>query len=292
MTNTNRLRIKNFILVTVGAIIYAAGIALFLDPNRLIPGGVSGLSIMISHLVDWLNTGTLIFVLNIPLLIAGLIKFGKGFLFSTVYVTALSSIAVDTIGALAADHIPFTSDLLLEALAGGSLMALGLGLVLRGGGTTGGTDIVTKFLRLKFKHVKTGNIFLMVDSAVIITSAIVFRDIEGALYAAFSLFISTRVLDMVLYGGDSAKLVYIISDRADDIAEALLKQLNLGVTYLDGRGAYTGKDKKVLLCAAHRRAFPKIRSLVSQMDDMAFMIVGSAQEIFGQGFKNYRSTDL
>ena len=292
MTNTNRLRIKNFILVTVGAIIYAAGIALFLDPNRLIPGGVSGLSIMISHLVDWLNTGTLIFVLNIPLLIAGLIKFGKGFLFSTVYVTALSSVAVDTISALASDHIPVTSDLLLAALAGGSLMALGLGLVLRGGGTTGGTDIVTKFLRLKFKHVKTGNIFLMVDSAVIIISAIVFRDIEGALYAAFSLFISTRVLDMVLYGGDSAKLVYIISDRADDIADALLKQLNLGVTYLDGQGAYTGKDKKVLLCAAHRRAFPKIRALVSQMDDMAFMIVGSAQEIFGQGFKNYRSTDL
>lgn len=292
MTNTNRLRIKNFILVTVGSLIYAAGIALFLDPNRLIPGGVSGLSIMISHLVEWLNTGTLIFVLNIPLLIAGLIKFGKGFMLSTVYVTALSSLAVDAISVLAADHIPFTSDLLLAALAGGALMAVGLGLVLRGGGTTGGTDIVTKFLRLKFKHVKTGNIFLLVDSVVIITSAIVFRDIEGALYAAFSLFISTRVLDMVLYGGDSAKLVYIISDRADDIADALLNQLNLGVTYLDGRGAYTGKDKKVLLCAAHRRAFPKIRSLVSQMDDMAFMIVGSAQEIFGQGFKNYRSTDL
>lgn len=292
MTNTNRLRIKNFILVTVGSLIYAAGIALFLDPNRLIPGGVSGLSIMISHLVEWLNTGTLIFVLNIPLLIAGLIKFGKSFMLSTVYVTALSSLAVDTISALAADHIPVTTDLLLAALAGGSLLAVGLGLVLRGGGTTGGTDIVTKFLRLKFKHIKTGNIFLLVDSVVIMTSAIVFRDIEGALYAAFSLFISTRVLDMVLYGGDSAKLVYIISDRADEIADALLNQLNLGVTYLDGRGAYTGKDKKVLLCAAHRRAFPKIRALVSQIDDMAFMIVGSAQEIFGQGFKNYRSTDL
>lgn len=292
MTNQNRLRIKNFILVTVGSLIYAAGIALFLDPNRLIPGGVSGLSIMISHLVEWLNTGTLIFVLNIPLLIAGLIKFGKGFMLSTVYVTALSSVAVDAISIFAADQIPVTTDLLLAALAGGALMAVGLGLVLRGGGTTGGTDIVTKFLRLKFKHVKTGNIFLIVDSVVIITSAIVFRDIEGALYAAFSLFISTRVLDMVLYGGDSAKLVYIISDRADDIAEALLNQLNLGVTYLDGQGAYTGKDKKVLLCAAHRRAFPKIRGLVSQMDDMAFMIVGSAQEIFGQGFKNYRSTDL
>ncbi len=292
MTSKNRLRIKNFILVTVGAIIYASGIALFLDPNRLIPGGVSGLSIMISHLVDWLNTGTLIFVLNIPLLIAGLIKFGKGFMLSTVYVTALSSVAVDAISALAANHIPFTTDLLLSALAGGALMAFGLGLVLRGGGTTGGTDIITKFLRLKFKHVKAGNIFLIVDSLVIITSAIVFRDIESALYAAFALFISTRVVDMVLYGGDSAKLVYIISDRADDIADALMKQLDLGVTYLNAQGAYTGQDKKVLMCAAHRRAFPKIRALVSGMDDMAFMIVGSAQEIFGEGFKNHRSTEF
>lgn len=271
---------------------YAVGIACFLDPNRLIPGGVSGLSIMISHLVDWVGTGALIFILNVPLLIAGLIKFGKNFLFSTVYVTALSSVAIDLIGHLAAKHLPITDDLLLSALAGGSLMAVGLGLVLRGGGTTGGTDIVTKFLRLRFKHVKTGNIYLMVDSAVILTSAIVFRDIEGALYAAFSLIVSTRVLDLVLYGGDSAKLVYIISERADEIAGRLMLELNLGATYLEGRGAYTGEQKNVLMCAAHRRSFPKIRALVSQVDDMAFMIVGSAQEIFGKGFKNHRTNDL
>lgn len=292
MTNKNRKRIRNFLLLTVGSFVYAVGIACFLDPNRLIPGGVSGLSIMISHLVEWLNTGTLIFVLNIPLLVAGLIKFGYKFMLSTVYVTALSSAIIDLISGILGDKLPFTDDLLLAAIAGGALMALGLGLVLRGGGTTGGTDIVTKFLRLKFKHVKTGNIFLMVDSIVILTSAIVFKDIEGALYAVFSLVISTRVLDLVLYGGDSAKLVYIISDNADDIAEGLTQQLNLGVTFLDGQGAYTGKDKKVLMCAAHRRSFPKIRALVSEKDNMAFMIVSSAQEIFGEGFKNYRANDL
>lgn len=292
MTNKSRKRIRNFLLLTVGSFVYAVGIACFLDPNRLIPGGVSGLSIMISHLVEWLNTGTLIFVLNIPLLVAGLIKFGYKFMLSTVYVTALSSAIIDLISGILGDKLPFTDDLLLAAIAGGALMALGLGLVLRGGGTTGGTDIVTKFLRLKFKHVKTGNIFLMVDSLVILTSAIVFKDIEGALYAVFSLVISTRVLDLVLYGGDSAKLVYIISDNADDIAEGLTQQLNLGVTFLDGQGAYTGKDKKVLMCAAHRRSFPKIRALVSEKDNMAFMIVSSAQEIFGEGFKNYRANDL
>ena len=292
MTNKNRKRIRNLLLLTAGSFVYAVGIACFLDPNRLIPGGVSGLSIMISHLVEWLNTGTLIFVLNIPLLIAGLIKFGYKFMLSTVYVTALSSVIIDLISGILGDKLPFTNDLLLAAIAGGALMALGLGLVLRGGGTTGGTDIVTKFLRLKFKHIKTGNIFLMVDSVVILTSAIVFKDIEGALYAVFSLVISTRVLDLVLYGGDSAKLVYIISDHADEIADGLTQQLNLGVTFLDGQGAYTGKDKKVLMCAAHRRSFPKIRALVSEKDDMAFMIVSSAQEIFGEGFKNHRSNDL
>lgn len=292
MTNKNRQRITNFLLLTVGSLIYAIGIACFLDPNRLIPGGVSGLSIMISHLVEWLNTGTLIFVLNIPLLVAGLIKFGFNFMLSTVYVTALSSVAIDLISSIMASNLPITNDLLLAAIAGGALMALGLGLVLRGGGTTGGTDIAAKFLRLKFKHIKTGNIFLMIDSAVILTSAIVFRDVEGALYAVFSLIISTRVLDLVLYGGDSAKLVYIISDKADEIADGLMQKLSLGVTYLEGQGAYTGKDKKVLMCAAHRRSFPKIRSLVREKDDMAFMIVSSAQEIFGEGFKNHRSNDL
>lgn len=292
MTNKSRRRITNLLLLTVGSLIYAVGISCFLDPARLIPGGVSGLSIMISHLVEWLNTGTLIFVLNIPLLIAGLIKFGYKFMLSTVYVTALSSVTIDLISGILGDKLPFTDDLLLAAIAGGTLMALGLGLVLRGGGTTGGTDIVAKFLRTKFKHVKTGNIFLMIDSAVIATSALVFKDIEGALYAVFSLVISTRVLDLVLYGGDSAKLVYIISEHADEIAEGLTQQLNLGVTYLEGQGAYTGKDKKVLMCAAHRRSFPKIRALVRERDDMAFMIVSSAQEIFGEGFKNHRSSDL
>ena len=292
MTSKNRKRIINFLYLTIGSIVYAIGISCFLDPARLIPGGVSGLSIMISHLVEWLNTGTLIFVLNIPLLIAGLIKFGYKFMLSTVYVTAFSSVAIDLINGVLGDKLPFTNDLLLAAIAGGTLMALGLGLVLRGGGTTGGTDIVAKFLRNKFKHVKTGNIFLIIDSIVIATSALVFKDIEGALYAVFSLVISTRVLDLVLYGGDSAKLVYIISDHADEIASGLMQQLNLGVTYLDGQGAYTGKDKKVLMCAAHRRSFPKIRALVREKDDLAFMIVSSAQEIFGEGFKNHRSNDL
>lgn len=278
--------------MTVGCVLYAVALSCFLDPNRLVPGGISGIAVMINHTVSQIDTGIVIIILNIPLLIAGLVKFGKGFLFSTVYSTLLSSGLVSLLNRFAADYLPITDDVLLAALAGGALLALGLGLVLRGGGTTGGSDIITKFLRLKYKHVKTGTVFLIVDSVVIAASAIVFRDIRVALYAALSLVISTRVLDLVLYGTDGAKLVYIISDCSDDIAERLLRQLDLGVTYLDGEGAYTGKNKKVLMCAAHKQTFPKIREIVTEVDDMAFMIVSSAQEIFGEGFKNYRATDL
>ena len=188
--------------------------------------------------------------------------------------------------------LPLTDDLFLAALAGGALMALGIGLVFRGGGTTGGSDIVTKFLRLKYKHVKTGSVFLAVDSVVVVLSAIIFHDIEVALYAALSLVVSATVLDRVLYGTDEAKLVYIISDKGDEIADVLMSRLDVGVTYLEGQGAYTGNDKKVLMCAAHKRAFPRIREVVTDVDDVAFMIVSSAQEIFGEGFKNHRSGDL
>lgn len=283
---------RQFLLMTAGSIIYACGIALFLDPNQLVPGGVSGISIMINHMVSWVQTGTVIIVLNIPLLAVGFWKFGKSFIFSTAYATVLSSSVVNLINSLLAEQLPLTDDLLLAALAGGTLLALGLGLVFRGGGTTGGSDIIIKLIRLKYRHIKTSRVFLIVDSVVVAAAAIVFRNIESALYSAVVLVTSSYVLDLVLYGADGAKLVYIISDKPDDISQKLLVNLNLGVTYLEGTGAYTKKNKKVLMCAARKQTFPKIREIVNDVDCMAFMIVSSAQEIFGEGFKNYKSNDL
>ena len=285
-------KLKNAILLTAGSLIYALSLSCFLDPNRLAPGGVSGIAVIVNHTVGWIGTGTVIIILNIPLLIAGMVKFGRRFMISTVYATVLSSVLVELFNLFGTGGLPLTDDLFLAALAGGALMALGIGLVFRGGGTTGGSDIVTKFLRLKYKHVKTGSVFLAVDSVVVVLSAIIFHDIEVALYAALSLVVSATVLDRVLYGTDEAKLVYIISDKGDEIADVLMSRLDVGVTYLEGQGAYTGNDKKVLMCAAHKRAFPRIREVVTDVDDMAFMIVSSAQEIFGEGFKNHRSGDL
>lgn len=292
MAKNYREIIKDFILLTLGSVIYAAAMSCFLDPNRLVPGGVSGIAVIINHTVGWIGTGTVIILLNVPLLIAGLIKFGRRFMLSTVYATLLSSLMIELFNNVGTKILPLTDDLLLASVAGGALLALGLGLVFRGGGTTGGSDIVTKFLRLRYKHVKTGSIFLVVDSVVVVVSAIVFRDIEVALYAALSLVVSAAVLDRVLYGTDEAKLVYIISDKSDEIAERLMRTLDVGATYLEGQGAYTGNDKRVLMCAVHKRVFPRMREVVIEIDDMAFMIVSSAQEIFGEGFKNHHSGDL
>ncbi len=286
-----KLKLRSFLLMTSGSLIYALAIVLFLDPNKLLPGGVSGVAIMINHLLGLSQTGTIIIILNIPLLAVGLWKFGKSFMFSTVYATVLSSLAVNILTVALDGYLPLTRDLLLAALAGGALLALGLGMVLRGGGTTGGADIIIKLIRLRYRHMKTSSIFLILDSVVLAISAVVFREIEVALYSAVVLVISSRVLDLVLYGSDGARLIFIISDRSDEIAERLMRRLDVGVTYLEGEGAYTKKSKKVLMCAARKQAFPKIRENVNEADPMAFMIVGSAQEIFGEGFKNYKAND-
>ncbi len=284
--------LKNFGIISLGSILYAASISLFLDPNKLVPGGVSGIAIIVNHLVAGVDTGVIMLAINLPLLIAGLIKFGKGFLFSTVYATVLSSVAVDLLDRFLAPYIPLTDDLLLAAIVGGALLALGLGLVFRAGGTTGGTDIVTKFIRLKYKHFKPGMIIMALDSMIILASAIAFRDIEISIYAYLSLIVSSFLIDVVLYGPDGAKVVYIISDKPEYISKRILAELEIGVTYLEGEGAYTGQGKRVIMCAARKHIFPKIREIVKDEDELAFMIVSSAQEIFGEGFKNHRSSDF
>jgi len=288
----NNLILKRFLLITLGCIVYSCGIALFLDPGRMIPGGVSGIAIGVSHLTDKISTGNVILMINIPLLLLGLWKFGKSFLFSTVYATVFSSIIIDVINKIVEPYLPLTEEMILVALVGGALSGLGVGLVFRGGGTTGGTDIITKMIRLKHPRFKTNTIFLAVDSTIVAAAAIVFKDVDTALYSAITLVVFSKMLDIVLYGPDGAKMVYIISDRPEEIADRLLLDLDVGVTYLNGIGAYSGQKKKVLMCASRKHIFPRIREVVSDVDDMAFMIVGSAQEIFGEGFKNHKGSDL
>lgn len=284
--------LHKFVLMTVGAFVYAFAIAVFLDPNHLAPGGVSGLSIIINSVLD-IGTGVWIFVINIPIMIIGLIVFKFRFLINTVYVTALSSAIIEVIDRCFSHLIPDMHDhLLIAAAAGGALVALGIGLVFRGGGSTGGFDIIVKLLRRKFRHMKTGALYLVLDCTVLTLSAIVFHDVLIAMYAAVTVFTNSTVLDIVLYGKDNAKMVYIVTDSPDTVSERLMKEVETGVTLLHGEGAYTKKNKKVLMCVLHDHQYPMLRDIVKQEDKNAFLIVTKATEIFGEGYKNHYAEEL
>ena len=284
--------LKNYTLLTVGAFIYAFGIAVFLDPNHLAPGGVSGISIILNSFIP-IGTGIWIFVINIPLMILGLIVFKFSFLMGTLYATAFSSAIIEVIARVFPHLIPDMHDhLVIAAVAGGALVALGIGLVFRGGGSTGGFDIVVKLLRRKFRHMKTGVLYLALDMTVITLSAIAFHDILVALYAVVTVFTNSTVLDMVLYGKDNAKMVYIITDAPEAVSDRLMKEVETGVTMLHGEGAYTKKNKKVLMCVLHDQQYPMLRDIVKQEDKHAFLIVTKATEIFGEGYKNHYAEEL
>ena len=272
----------------VGAsLLYAAAIALFLDPNQLAPGGVSGIAIILNRLTN-LPTGTLILLMNIPLLALGMWKLGWKFVLSTVVAVAASSVFTD----LLAPYGPLTTDPLLAACAGGGLLAVGMGILFKLGATSGGTDILIRVIKLKYKHLKTGSLFLATDCCVIAASALVFGNMDLALYAAIATIVSSFCLDLVLYGRDEAKLVYLITDHEKAIADRLMEELEIGVTYLQGQGAYTSDNKKVILCAMQKRLLPKVQEIAMEEDPFVFLIVTSASEIFGEGFKDISAPRL
>lgn len=277
----------NYLMITIFSFTYAVGISLFLDPNNLAPGGVSGISIMLSRVTP-VATGTWILLINVPILALGLWKFGMKFLISTIYCTVVSSAFTNMLLGFA----PLTTDKLLAALAGGAVMAVSMGMILKAGATTGGVDIIVKVMRLRYRHLKTGNLYLIMDATVVTLSGIMFRNLETALYAAVAIFVSSVVLDTVLYGKDGAKMIYIISDSPDRITDRLLEDLDIGVTSLKGEGAYSGKEKKVLMCVMRKPLAPKAQQIVKEEDPEAFMIVSDATEIFGEGYKSYFSERL
>lgn len=279
--------VKKYIVITIAAVIYASGISLFLDPNSLAPGGVTGISIILNRLTN-VETGTWILILNIPIILLGAWKFGVKFIVSTIYCIVITSIVTNSLEPVGA----LTTDPLLATLSGSALMALGMGWVFKSGATTGGMDIIVKVLRLRYPHLKTGSLFLLLDAVIVTLAAFIFRDVDRALYAGMVVFITSMLLDLVLYGRDGAKLIYIISDRAEEIAGRLLEELDLGVTYVKGSGAYSGKEKQVIMCVVKKNLAPKTEDVVKQEDPLAFMIVTSATEIYGEGYKSYFSEKL
>lgn len=282
MKNKVLHEIKNLLVVAAAAVIYAVGLSLFLDPNELAPGGITGISVILSRLVN-VETGTLYFLLNVPIILLGIWKFGLRFIAKTAYAIVLVSAFTNLFSSYGA----LTSDPLIAAIAGGILIAAGVGLIFKAGATTGGTDIIIKILRLKYRHLKTGFLFLCTDIIIVTISALVFRDLEIAFYALLSVIVSGKALDYVLYGGDEAKMLFIITAEPKKIGERLMQELDVGVTYLHGEGGWTGNDKKVVFTMVPNRLGAEVQDIVKQEDPAAFLVVTSANEIYGEGYKDF-----
>lgn len=273
-------------MTTVGTVLYAVSIGLFLDPNHLSAGGVTGIAQILSEYLP-IGTGTLSLLMNIPIMFLGMWKFGWRFFALTAYALVLSAPLIDVFVA----H-PLTNDPVLAALAGGALLGVGMGILFRAGSSSGGVDIITKVIRLRFPHVKTGVIFFILDAIIIGASALVFGNLDIGLYATIGILITTFVMNYVLYGSDEARMVYIISNEPQKIANLLLAELNLGGTFLNGYGAYTGKEKKVLMCVMRPKQLPAAREVAASVDPGAFLIVAGVSAVFGEGFKAHNAEEL
>ncbi len=274
--------IKNIVIITAAAFIYAVGISLFLDPNKLAPGGVTGIAVILNRLIP-IETGTLYFLLNVPIILLGIFKFGIRFIAKTAYAILIISVFTNLLAPIGG----LTEDLLMAGAVGAILTAGGIGLIFRAGATTGGTDIIVKILRQKYRHLKTGFLFLCSDVIIVTISGLVFRDLNVAFYALATVIISGKALDYVLYGGDEAKMMFIVTEKPNEIGKRLMHELEVGVTYLQGKGGWTMRDKKVIFTLVQKRLGPEVEEIVKAEDPEAFMVISSANEIYGEGYKDF-----
>lgn len=279
--NHMKKHILDYSIIFLASIAYAAGIGLFLDPNNLAPGGITGISILINRFVP-IETGTLILLLNIPIFILGIWWFGLRFFISTLYATVLVSFFTN----VWSYFLPPTQDKLLAAITGAVLVGGSVGIIFKHNATTGGIDVIIKILRTKYRHLKTGTLYLVTDAIVVAVSGFVFQNLETALYAGICVVTTSAVMDLVLYGKDEAKMFFIISNEPERLGRSLMEELGVGVTYLDGKGAYSRSEKQIILCVVKKHQAAKLEEAIKEIDKNAFTIVSNASEIFGEGFKN------
>lgn len=272
--------IRYFIL-TAAAFMYAVAISLFLDPNDIAPGGVTGVSILVNRFIS-IPTGTINLLLNVPIVALGLWKFGWRFIASTMYALAMITVFMNMLSPLGA----VTDDLLIAAVIGGALIGVALAFVFKSGATTGGADIIVKVMRTKWQHIKTNVLFLAFDSMVIVASWIVFRDLTVAFYAGIAVVVDSIVMDKMLYGSDEAKLIFIISNDPTKMKQRIMGELDITTTIIPAVGAYTNKHKEMLMVVTRKQIAPKLEEIVKDEDSGAFMIIASANEIYGEGYKD------
>ena len=285
-------KIFRYVFITFTATLYAVGIALFLNPNNLAPGGISGIAIILKKMFPGLpGVGMLILLINIPILAVGIKKFGIKFILSTMYSLIVSSVLIDILP-IVFNVNGVTDNKMLASVIGGATFGLGMGLMFRLDTTTGGLDIFVKIIKQKKPHLKTGQIYFFFFFVILAASAMSFKDVEVALYAAIAIYVSTVVMDRAIYGGDEATLVYIISEKRELIARRMMKEVNVGATMIQAKGAYSNETTEVIMCVMKKQTLVKVRNILKQTDSGAFMIVSSANEVFGQGFKDHFKTEI
>lgn len=266
------------IMVSLGAIIMALGLELFLVPNQIMDGGIVGVSIITAHLLN-LPLGIFIFILNLPFIYLGYKQIGKTFALSTgLGITVLSATTL----ALHSLH-PFTKDTLLATVFGGMILGIGVGIVIRYGGSLDGTEILAILFNSKTPF-SVGEIIMFFNIAIFTVAGFIFTW-EQAMYSILAYYIAYKMIDIVIQGLEESKSVYIISDEIDEIGQTIMDRLGRGVTFLHGEGAYTGNDKKVIFTVITRLEESKLKSIVAEIDDNAFLAIGNIAEVKGGRFK-------
>ena len=276
------------IATIVGSAVYAVGFAFFLQPNDLSPGGISGLSLLIVEVLGFGSVGTLSILINLPLFVLGGLKIGKRFFAGSLLGMLLSNLLIDAFSMMN----NFTPEPLMGVLYGGVICGLGLGVVFVSGTSTGGSDILVRLLKLKYRNVPIGEISICFDALVVVLSAIVFHDLNKALYTGITVFICGKVVDAVVYRFDYSKVALIISKEYEAIAKTIGIRLDRGATFLHGEGSYSHEGTKVVLAAVKKQQITELKELVMEIDPNAFVIVQEAHQVLGDGFSRYSKHSL
>ncbi|MCL2109534.1 MAG: YitT family protein [Oscillospiraceae bacterium] len=268
-------------LVILGSAIYSFGLHSFIAPANIAPGGVTGIATIISSMTG-MSVGTLYGLFNLPLIILGFVFLGKGMMVKTIVSVGVITIATDFVFVT----IPvYEGEKILAALFGGVLFGSGIGLINMRSGTSGGIDIVNRIIHKKMPHLSLGKIGVAADAVIIAASMAVFRSVEAGLFAIIAIFVSGRVIDALFYGGFEGKLLLVFSEKYEEITRKIIEEQHRGVTLLHGTGAFSGREKKVICCAARKNQYFKIKRLVAEADPKAFIVITNAGEVLGEGFR-------
>ncbi|MCL2077890.1 MAG: YitT family protein [Oscillospiraceae bacterium] len=267
-------------IIIFGSAIYSFGLHCFIAPANIAPGGVTGIATIINSVVN-IPVGTLYGLLNLPLIIMGFIFLSKGMMVKTIISVFIITFATDFVFV----SVPiYEGEKILAALFGGLLFGVGVGLIYMREATSGGIGIVNQMIYKKYPFFSMGKISLMADAVVIIASMAVFRSVEAGLFAIVAIYVSGKVIDTLMYGGLQGKLMLVFSDKYEEITKKIISEQQRGVTLLDGTGAYSGKERKVICCAAHKNQHVKIKRIVGECDPAAFIVITHAGEVLGHGF--------